>query len=234
MCKRAIILAGGKGTRLKPYTISLPKPLVPVGETPILEIIIRQLIRHGFDHITITLNHMAEIIKAFFNDGSKWNIRIDYTYESKPLSTMGPLTLIQDLPEDFMVLNGDVLTDLDFSAFYKHHIDNQCNFTVASFTRVDQIDYGVLHINERNKLTRFEEKPSYEFLVSMGVYMVNKKTVSYIPKNTFFGFDHLMNLLLQKAEPPEIFQHKGYWLDIGRPDDYEKALNDINENRIVL
>jgi NDP-mannose synthase len=234
MFKRAIILAGGKGTRLKPYTISLPKPLVPVGDVPILEIIIRKLAKQGFGHITITLNHMAEIMMAFFNDGSKWGVKIDYSIESKPLSTMGPLTLIPDLPDNFMVLNGDVLTDLDFGGFFSYHLESKNDFTIAAYQREEEIDYGVLYQDKKHKLSRFEEKPTYNFLVSMGIYMLNKEILSYIPHNTFFGFDHLMNLLLQKNEPPTIYQHNGYWLDIGRPDDYEKALNDIDNQKINL
>ena len=160
MSKRAIILAGGKGTRLRPYTISLPKPLVPLGDKPILERIIVQLKKHGFTHITITLNHMAEMIKAFFGDGSKWELTIDYTTEEKPLSTMGPLTLIKDLPENFLVMNGDVLTDLNFSSFYEEHNDNNSIFTIASHRRIEKIDYGLLHHDEHHKLTKFEEKPN--------------------------------------------------------------------------
>ena len=229
MSKRAVILAGGKGTRLKPYTVSLPKPLVPVGDKPILEIIILQLKKYGFDHITITVNHLAEIIKAFFGDGSKWNIKIDYTLEEKPLSTMGPLTLIPDLPQNFLVMNGDVFTDLNFEHFYNFHTVENNLFTIGSFRRTDKIDYGVLHGNIEKKLINFEEKPSIDFLVSMGIYMVNKKVVSHIPKNTFFGFDHLMRLLIEKSELPSLYEYKGYWLDIGRPDDYEKAVNEIDK-----
>lgn len=229
MSKRAVILAGGRGTRLKPYTVAIPKPLVPVGDKPILEIIIHQLKRHGFDHVTITVNHMADIIKAFFGDGSKWDIEIDYTMELKPLSTMGPLTLIPDLPEDFLVMNGDVLTDIDFNVLYDYHIESQNNFTIASYKRIDRIDYGVLSKNGQNKLIKFDEKPSYEFLVSMGVYIVNKKVVSDIPENTFFGFDHLMNLLISKAELPSVYVFSGCWLDIGRPDDYEQAAIEIEK-----
>ena len=227
MSKRAIILAGGKGTRLKPYTISLPKPLVPIGDTPILEIIISKLKTHGFDHITITVNHFADIIKAFFGDGSKWNIKIDYSEEDKPLSTMGPLTQIDDLPENFLVMNGDVLTDLDFTSFYNNHTEKGRNFTIAAHRRMDKVEYGVLHKNDNSELIGFEEKPTNQYLVSMGIYMMNKKNLEFIPSNTFFGFDHLMNALLNKEILPFIHEFDGYWLDIGRPDDYEKAINDL-------
>lgn len=228
MSKRAVILAGGKGTRLKPYTISLPKPLVPVGEMPILEIIIRKLVKSGFDHITITVNHMADIIRAFCGDGSKWGILIDYSLEDKPLSTMGPLKLIKDLPENFLVMNGDVLTDLDFGAFYDAHVAQQNIFTVSSFTREQKIDYGVLVLNEENKLTGFIEKPVNTYQVCMGVNMASKKILDIIPEDTFYGFDHLMLELIRRNQPATVLTHQGYWLDIGRPDDYEKACADFD------
>lgn len=224
--KRAIILAGGKGTRLKPYTISLPKPLVPVGEMPILEIIIWQLKKFGFEHITITVNHFAEMIQAFFGDGKKWDIKIDYSLEEMPLSTMGPLSLINDLPENFLVMNGDILTDLDFNRFYNDHVVRGNNFTIGAYKRVEKVEYGVLYRNENSELTKFEEKPLHEYLVSMGIYMMKKDNLQYIPPNTFFGFDHLMNTLLENKILPYIYEYSGYWLDIGRPDDYEKAISD--------
>ncbi len=232
MSKRVIILAGGKGTRLRPYTIALPKPLVPVGNTPVLEVIIKQLIKFGFDHITITVNHFSDLIKAFFGDGSKWGITIDYTHEDKPLSTMGPLTLIEDLPDHFLVMNGDVITDLNFDEFYQEHVKNENIFTIASSLRKDRIDYGVLEKNNTGHLTGFKEKPTYDFLVSMGVYGVSKKVLRYIPENQFFGFDDLMHKLILEKDFAAIHEHKGYWLDIGRPDDYEKALNDIENLNI--
>lgn len=233
MSKRAIILAGGKGTRLKPYTISLPKPLVPIGEKPILEIIILQLKKSGFDHITITVNHYAEIIQAFFGNGKKWDIKIDYSLEEIPLSTMGPLTIIDDLPDNFLIMNGDVLTNLDFNAFYADHIRRKSNFTIGAHRRLDKVEYGVLYNNEKSELIRFEEKPINEYFVSMGIYMMNKENIKYIPKNTFFGFDHLMNTLIQKKILPYIYEFNGYWLDIGRPTDYEKAIID-NEKYIFF
>ncbi len=227
MSKRAIILAGGKGTRLKPYTVSLPKPLVPLGDKPILELVIEQLKSHGYSHITITVNHMAEIIKAFFGDGSKWGVLIDYTMESKPLSTMGPLSLVKDLPDDFLVMNGDVLTDLDYSDFYQRHVDSKAIFTIGAYRRSEMIDYGLLHHNEQKKLIQFEEKPHYDFLVSMGIYMVSKRILQYIPEDTFFGFDHLMYKLLEVGDLPTVDEFNGFWLDIGRPSDYEIATEKI-------
>jgi len=228
MSKRAIILAGGKGTRLKPYTVTLPKPLVPIGEMPILEIIILQLRKYGFTHVTITVNHLAEIIKAFCGNGSKWNIDIDYTLEEKPLSTMGPLSIIPDLPENFLVLNGDILTDLNFEHFFSEHNIHHHNFTIAAYKRKEKIDYGVLSIDEDKKLIDFDEKPVFNFLVSMGIYMVNKSVVDLIPVNTFFGFDHLMKLMINRKEYPVVYPYEGEWYDIGRPDDYEVSVNNFN------
>lgn len=234
MSKRAVILAGGKGTRLKPYTISLPKPLVPVGDMPILEIIIRKLTKFGFDHITITVNHMAEIIRAFCGDGSKWGTYIDYSLEEKPLSTMGPLKLIKDLPENFLVMNGDVLTDLDLDTFYNEHVTAQNIFTVSAYSRDQKVDYGVLEVGVDSKLINFVEKPTSRYIVSMGVYMANKAILNYIPENQLYGFDHLMLDLIEFKHPAAVKVHSGYWLDIGRPDDYEKACNDFEENKIVI
>jgi NDP-sugar pyrophosphorylase family protein len=231
MHKRAVILAGGKGTRLKPYTIALPKPLVPIGETPILEIIIKQLVNHGFSHITITLNHFADIIKAYFGNGEKYGIIIDYSLEATPLSTMGPLKLIKDLPEIFLVLNGDILTDLDFSVFYDFHCANKSKFTIGAHSRVDSLDYGVLVTDNDFNLVEFKEKPKNTYLVSMGIYCVNKSNLNMIPNNTFFGFDHLMYKLLEVNQPVKIYKYDGYWLDIGRPDDYERAINEFGTKK---
>ena len=203
MSKRAIILAGGMGTRLKPFSIALPKPLVPVGETPILEIIIKQLVSYGYNHITLAVNHMADIIKAFFGDGSKYGITIDYSLESKPLSTMGPLTLIKDLPENFLIMNGDILTDLDFGLFYDNHIKGENIFSISSYKRKQINEYGVLKINQKSYLTGFLEKPTTEFIVSMGIYMARKEILKYIPFNTMYGFDNLMSDLLNMKKKSE-------------------------------
>ena len=226
MSKRAIILAGGKGTRLKPYTVTIPKPLVPIGEHPILEVIIKQLVIHNFKHITLTVNHQADIIKAFFGDGSKWNVKIDYSFENKPLSTMGPLKLINDLPENFLIMNGDVLTDLNFSNFYDYHVKNKNIFTISSYKRKQIIDYGVLEVNKKSKLSSFKEKPKITYNVSMGVYMANKEILNVIPQNTAYGFDNLMSDMMELDKSIDVNEFGGYWLDIGRPDDYERACKD--------
>lgn len=233
MYKRAIILAGGQGTRLKPYTITLPKPLVPVGDYPILEIIIRQLSKYGFTHVTITVNHLADIIQAFFGNGDKWNIKIDYSLEKMPLGTMGPLKLINDLPEDFLVMNGDILTDLNFEDFFDYHTLNKNLFTISSYLRNDKSEYGVLMTNEDNRLISFIEKPNLTALVSMGIYMVNKKALNDIPENTYFGFDKLMLSFLEKNYRVSVKPFEGYWLDIGRPVDYERAINDVDNLKFI-
>jgi NDP-mannose synthase len=227
MSKRAIILVGGKGNRLKPYTIVLPKPLMPIGDYPILEVVIRQLSKNGFDRITLAVNHQAEIIKAFFGDGSRWNVSIDYSLEDKPLSTMGPLKLIHDLPENFLVMNGDVLTNLNFSAFFDQHVLENNIFTISGYNRQEKIDYGVLE-TENKKLVGFKEKPLYTFTVSMGIYMVNKEVLNIIPADTPYGFDHLMLDLLKLNRPATVVEFNGYWLDIGRPDDYMKAIEQFD------
>lgn len=225
MSKRAVILAGGKGTRLRPYTLVLPKPLMPVGECPILEIVIRQLAQQGFDRITLAVNHQAELIKAFFGDGSKWQVRIDYSLEDRPLGTMAPLRLIQDLPDDFLVMNGDVLTDLDFAGFHQGHVDQGAIFSISGYTREHQIDYGVLETDGESLLTGFKEKPTAHFHVSMGVYMVNKEALDYIPDDAPFGFDDLMHRLLEDRRKVRVVPFSNYWLDIGRPDDYMQAID---------
>ncbi|MDC0222864.1 sugar phosphate nucleotidyltransferase [Gammaproteobacteria bacterium] len=227
--KRAVILAGGKGTRLKPYTISLPKPLVPVGDIPVMEIIIRQLKNHGFKHITLAVNHMSEIIKAYFGDGSKWDVMIDYSEEKVALGTMGPLKIIDDLPEDFLVMNGDVITDLNFSELFKLHKSSDAFFTISTYSRKEKIDYGVIEELD-GRLVEMKEKPSIDFQVSMGVYVVKKEVLPFIPENIPYGFDQLMSDLLSNDRNVQTVKHDKYWLDIGRPSDYEVALQDFDSN----
>lgn len=225
--RRAVVLAGGKGTRLRPYTVVLPKPLMPIGEFPILEVVVRQLVKNGFNHITMAVNHQAEIIKAYFGDGEKWGALIDYSQEREPLGTMGPLNLIKDIPENFLIMNGDILTDIDYRQFYNNHVDEGSIFTISSHERVQCVDYGVLRTNEFGELTDFIEKPKNKYQVSMGVYMASRRILEKIPK-TFFGFDNLMQKLILTGERVMVVPHNGYWLDIGRPDDYQQAIEEFN------
>ena len=231
MDKRAVILAGGQGTRLRPYTVVLPKPLMPIGDYPILEVVIRQLVSHGFNHITLAVNHQAELIKAFFGNGSKWNVFIDYSLEDQPMSTMGPLRLINDLPLHFLVMNGDVLSDLDFSKFYLEHINNNNLFTISSHKREQLIDYGVLEKNDDGHLQGFLEKPKTWYEVSMGIYMVSRSILRYIPANVPYGFDNLMLDLLKANKTIKVKAFDGYWLDIGRPDDYMQAIEVFKDEK---
>ena len=226
--KRAVILAGGKGTRLKPYTINLPKPLVPVGGVPILEIIVRQLKQYGFTHITMAVSHMAEVIRSFFSDGSDWGMQIDYSLEYKPLSTMGPLKLLENLPENFLVMNVDNLTDLNYSDFFDTHINARSAFSIAGYKRQQKVDFGVLEVNSERELIGFQEKPVFEYFVSMGVYILNRSVLELIPDNTSYGFDQLMLKMIKNKQPVLVEPFQGYWLDIGRPEDYEEACNKSN------
>ena len=221
---RAIILAGGKGTRLRPYTTLIPKPLVPLGgKYSILEIIIFQLREAGFDHITLAVNHLAQLIMAYFGDGSRFGVTIDYSIEDGELSTIGPLTLINDLPDSFLVMNGDILSDLDYGGFFNSHVSASNAISVASFRREVNIDFGVLTCDESGRLTDFEEKPTYQFDVSMGIYCFHRSVVEELTPGQKYGFDDLMIDSLKDHRAVSIMPFTGYWLDIGRPEDYEYA-----------
>jgi NDP-mannose synthase len=226
----AVILAGGMGTRLRPYTTTLPKPLMPVGDRPILEIMISQLQEAGVKKITIAVNHMADIIMAFFGKGERFGVELVYSIEDRPLGTVGPLRLIHDLPEHFLVMNGDILTDLDYADLYCSHVRGDAPLTIASFQRDVQIDFGVLEIdNSRSKITGFREKPTYHFDVSMGVYAFSRSLVKRIPVDQPYGIDSLVLELLHAGVGVKAYPFSGYWLDIGRPDDYDRANQEASE-----
>ena len=167
---------------------------------------------------------------AYCGDGSKFGVNIEYSLEDKPLHTVGPVKLIDNLPDNFLVMNGDLLTDLDFEKFFSYHLENKALLTVASYHRKEKIDLGVIDIDETNMTaTGFREKPEYDFHVSMGVYAFNKRVLDHVPQNERFGFDDLMWKLLEAKEKIQIYPFDGYWLDIGRPDDYEKANQDLDK-----
>ena len=229
------ILAGGRGVRLKPYTTALPKPLVPIGEEyAILDIILQQLRSRGFTHVTLAIGHLGSLIRAFVGDGSRWGLRVAYSEEDKPLSTIGPLlNFLDDLPEHFLVMNGDVLTDLDYGELLRGHVASGAPLTVATYQREVKIDFGTLETTG-DCVVDFREKPTLAYGVSMGVYGMSRAALERYPKNVPFGFDDLVLDLLARREPPRAHHFGGYWLDIGRPDDYDEANRRFEELRPIL
>lgn len=229
------ILAGGRGVRLKPYTTALPKPLVPIGEEyAILDIILQQLRGQGFSRVTLAIGHLGSLIRAFVGDGSRWNLDVDYSEEEQPLSTIGPLLNFLDaLPEHFLVMNGDVLTDLNYRALLTGHVASGAPLTVATYQRNVKIDFGTLEtLGER--IVTFREKPTLAYGVSMGVYAMSRSTLERYPRNVPFGFDELVLDLLERKELPRAHHFDGYWLDIGRPDDYDEANRRFEDLRSIL
>lgn len=230
-----VILAGGRGVRLRPYTTALPKPLVPIGEEyAILDIILQQLRAQGFDRATLAIGHLGSLIRAFVGDGSRWNIAVDYSEEETPMSTIGPLfNFLDQLPEHFLVMNGDVLTDLDYRRLLDHHVESEAPLTVATYQRKVKIDFGTLEKSD-GLITKFTEKPTLCYGVSMGVYALSRKTLAPYPKTEPFGFDELVLDLLARGDNPAAYDFDGYWLDIGRPDDYDEANRSFERLRSVL
>ncbi|MBN1844589.1 MAG: NTP transferase domain-containing protein [Sedimentisphaerales bacterium] len=228
---RAVILAGGKGTRLKPYTTVFPKPLIPLGDMPILEIVLRQLGRLGFKDITLSVNHLADLIRAFFGDGSSWGLHLDYCMEDKPLGTAGSLSLVQHLTPTFLVMNGDLLTTLDYSRLVEAHRQSGADATIAVFPRVVRIDFGVLDVGPAGELAGYHEKPTYEYLVSMGVNVLEKTVLEHIPYAQYLDIPTLMMNLRQAGRKVLTYRSDCEWLDIGRPDDYESAVEHFARHR---
>lgn len=226
---QAVILAGGKGTRLKPYTTVFPKPLMPIDNCPILEIVIKQLKYYGFSNIVMAVGHLKELLHAFFNDGKKWNVNISYSVEEKPIGTAAPLKLIKRLQDNFLVMNGDILTNLDYDEFFNYHKNSGSLCTIAMYKKKVKIDLGVLKTNKNNKLYDYIEKPTLDYNVSMGVYAFKKKVLDYIPENEYFDFPNLIKKLLKNNKKVLGYPFSGYWLDIGRPDDYETAIEEFEK-----
>lgn len=231
----AVILAGGQGTRLQPYTAEVPKPLVSIGGRPIIEILLHTLRRHNITRVRLAVNHLGHMITSALGDGSTLGMEISYSHEDRPLSTVGPLTLIPDLPEHFLVLNGDILTDMNYRRLFAHHVENGALVTVATCRREHRIDYGVMEVGATGLVTGFAEKPSHQFTVSAGVYVFSREVLRFVPPGEAFGFDQLMLRLLDCGEPITTYPFEGYWLDIGRVEDYLRANKDIERiNRLLL
>ena len=221
----AVVLAGGKGSRLKPFTAIIPKPLVPIGDESIVEVVLQQLAGHGFERVFMSIGHLGHLIEAVIGDGSRHGLEIEYVREPSPLGTVGPLHLMADrLPQRFLVLNGDVLTDLDFAAMLQNAEEADATLMVATYPRRVDVTLGVIDCDAEGRVTAFREKPRYDFQVSMGVYAMHRRVLAHIPAGEAFGFDQLMHAMLAADDPVHTFDwSRGRWLDIGRHADFATA-----------
>ncbi|MBI4762512.1 MAG: sugar phosphate nucleotidyltransferase [Chloroflexota bacterium] len=224
---KAVILAGGKGTRLAPYTKILPKPLMPIGDMPILEVMLKQMKRAGIADIVLTVGHLANLLRTFFMDGQQWGMNIAYSYEEKPLGTAGPLSLIPGLDSTFLVANGDVLTTLDFRELVAFHKAQGGIATIAVHQRRVKIDLGVVQWDGNYRIRGYIEKPTYDYTVSMGIYVFEPRVLEFIPRNVYLDFPELVLKLIAAGEKVVGYPFDGYWMDLGRPDDYAQAAEDF-------
>jgi NDP-sugar pyrophosphorylase family protein len=223
--RRAVILAGGKGVRLRPFTVNFPKPLVPLNDKPVLEVLIERLIGFGVTDITLTLGHLAELVKAYFGHRHQVTeaINLRYIVEEQPTGTAGSLALVPGLDETFLVMNGDLVTDLDFNGLIRFHQEQQALLTIATHTRRLKIDFGVLESDHNNRVTAYLEKPEHTYQVSMGIYVYEPAALKYVVPGNYLDFPDLVLRLLRQGERVCTYQADCLWLDIGRPDDYARA-----------
>lgn len=224
---KAVVLAGGKGTRLAPYTKILPKPLMPIGDMPILEILLRQMKRAQVQEVILTVGYLAEFLRLFFQDGERLGLKIHYSFEDIPLGTAGPLALIEGLDDTFLVTNGDVLTTLCLPDLIAFHKEQGATATIAMHQRQVKIDLGVIEMDGDTRVQGYIEKPSYDFMVSMGIYVFEPRVLDFIPYKKYLDFPDLVKKLLAAGEKVTGFPFAGYWQDLGRPDDYEQAVQDF-------
>ncbi len=225
---KAVILAGGKGTRLAPYTKILPKPLLPIDDMPILEILLRQMKRNGVDQVYLTVGYLAELFTAFFQNGERLGLNIQYSFEDHPLGTAGPLSLINSLSEEtFLVANGDILTDLNLCDLVDAHRRSGAIATIASHARKVKIDLGVIEFDGSQRIVGYIEKPTYDFYVSMGIYVFEPRVLEYIPHNQYLDFPDLILNMVAAGENVRGYPYDGYWQDLGRADDYEQAVQEF-------
>src|SRR3989454_10468507 len=229
-----VILAGGKGTRLMPYTTALPKPLMPVGEYPILDILLRQLSAQGFRRVTLAVGHLAGLIQAYFKEGQDWGVDLDYAYETTPLGTAGPIAKLPRHERALLVLNGDLLTSLDFAKIVRFHYENRAVATIGTKHRTETVHFGVVETSSNGQITQFKEKPNLDYQVSMGIYVFSAAVREYIPRSQKFDFPDLVQRLLANNQRVMAYESDAYWMDIGRPDDYQKANEEFSDLEKVL
>lgn len=221
--RQAVVLAGGRGTRLEPYTVLFPKPLMPLGDMPILEIVLRQLARAGFSRVTLAVGHFSQLIEAYFGDGSRVGVELVYLREEKPLGTAGPLAQVPGLEKPFLVMNGDVLTTLDYAAFLRDHERSSAIASISTHLRTNRVDFGVVEVDDQGWVTGYVEKPIHEYLVSMGVYAFHPEVLDFIPAGQHLDFPELVLRLLAAGRPVRSVPYEGFWLDIGRHEDLARA-----------
>jgi NDP-sugar pyrophosphorylase family protein len=224
---RAVVLAGGLGSRLAPYTSVLPKPLMPVGDRSVLEVLVGQLEESGIKDITFCVGYLSHLIKAVFDTRQNGHVKITYVQEEGARGTAGPLRLVEDLDETFIVMNGDVLTTLDYAALLRHHKESGDALTIATHTRRINIDYGVVHLGggkDPHRIVGYEEKPELTSTVSMGIYVLEPKVLDHVPDDSHFDFPDLVHKLLRAGERVGAYPFDGVWFDIGRREDYEQAV----------
>lgn len=226
----AVLLAGGRGTRLGPYAAVLPKPLVPVGHVPVLEILLRRLRHYGFTNLVLCTGHLAELIQAYFGDGSRFGVRLHYCREPQPLGTAGPLAAVRGLGDPFVVMNGDLLTTLNIAALVAQHQVSGADATIATYPRATQIDFGVLEVGPDGWLTGYREKPTFHFDVSMGVYVFRRSVRELIEPGRRLDVPELIGRIMQRGGRVRCYAARCYWLDIGRPDDYARAQQEFERD----
>tara|TARA_B100000519_G_scaffold203428_1_gene226706 strand:+ start:15431 stop:16147 length:717 start_codon:yes stop_codon:yes gene_type:complete len=230
---KALILVGGKGTRLKPYTTTIPKPLLPVGDIPILEIILKQLKGAGIDEVVLAVGHMSQLFESFFGDGHRLGINITYSFEDKPMGTAGAIAFALDkLGDDFIVMNGDLLTTLNYGKMLNYHQKNKAGGTIAIFHREIKMEFGVIESNSDGRLKNYTEKPSYFFDFGMGVNIINNKAINpLLKKGEYLDMPELMLRLKANGSPVYCYQEDCFWLDMGCHADYEKANEVFEKNK---
>jgi NDP-sugar pyrophosphorylase family protein len=234
LMRRAVVLAGGKGTRLQPYTAVLPKPLLPVGDGPVLDIVLRQLRAAGFDHVTVATGHLAELIEVVVEQRNTHGLTISYLREEEPLGTVGALALMRDLDEPFLVMNGDVLTDLDYGRLFADHVASDAIATIATTTREVTITLGVIEClagQDSDRLTGYVEKPRLTYDVSMGVYCFRPDVLRYIEPQVHLDLPDLVLRLIGHGETVRAWRSNAYWVDLGRREDYERAITEFDDMR---